>query len=287
MKTFIKHRLSEETIYATEVEYDDPDSLRTAIQSAYLSDANLRDANLGGAYLRGAKLAGANLSGADLAHANFLDANLAYANLRLIRDDFRLVLDAAPNEVSGLLAALRTGASTDPSTKAHARVSSAPSRGSEGVVTTRWPSYRQIALGRPRGGSARSGLASRRRTTRSPKSPRTGSSSGRSAVAEDPEAYGALTAKEIDWRKIKEILDRLNWIYNDAQFKAPEAKASSCNMLVAGVMEIADEIGYGPTKEERDLVVATLSHLDVREILWLCGYKREHIDSFLKKLGVG
>jgi len=74
------------------------------LSDAYLSDANLSGANLSGADLSGADLSGANLSGADLS-----DANLSGANLSAIREDLVQVLNAAPAEVPGLLAALRAG----------------------------------------------------------------------------------------------------------------------------------------------------------------------------------
>ena len=73
MKIEIKNRWTGAVIFATEVDDNDPRPIRTA--------------------LAGADLAGANLAGADLAGA----------------DDVRAVLDAAPNEVPGLLAALNEG----------------------------------------------------------------------------------------------------------------------------------------------------------------------------------
>jgi len=103
------------------------------LSGAYLSDANLSDANLRGANLRGAYLSDANLSGANLSDANLRganlsgaylsDANLRGANLRgaylsgswdaeeaaEARKDLRSVLDVAPSEVPGLLAAVREG----------------------------------------------------------------------------------------------------------------------------------------------------------------------------------
>jgi hypothetical protein len=75
---------------------------------AYLGGANLRDANLGGAHLRGANLGGANLRGAYLGDA-YLGGAYGSAWIKPIREDFFAVLDAAPAEVPGLLAALRDG----------------------------------------------------------------------------------------------------------------------------------------------------------------------------------
>jgi uncharacterized protein YjbI with pentapeptide repeats len=89
------------------------------LAGAYLEHANLADANLAGADLTSANLTdanladanlvGANLAGANLAGANLVGANLAGAYLEGIRDDFRIVLNSAPNEVAGLLAKLRAG----------------------------------------------------------------------------------------------------------------------------------------------------------------------------------
>jgi hypothetical protein len=104
--------------------------LRNAdLRNANLNGANLRNANLNGANLNGADLANADLANADLrnadlANADLRSADLANADLRSadlsgadlsgadldpIRDDLRLVLDSAPVEVAGLLAALRAG----------------------------------------------------------------------------------------------------------------------------------------------------------------------------------
>jgi uncharacterized protein YjbI with pentapeptide repeats len=90
------------------------------LRDAYLRGANLRGANLSGANLRDAYLSGANLSGANLSGAYLSDAYLSGANLRganlrgakgldEIRDDIYDILSSAPNEVPGLLAAIRDG----------------------------------------------------------------------------------------------------------------------------------------------------------------------------------
>jgi hypothetical protein len=54
-------------------------------------------------------LRGANLERANLEGANLRGANLEEANLEPIRSDLHSVLDSAPQEVTGLLAALRAG----------------------------------------------------------------------------------------------------------------------------------------------------------------------------------
>ena len=84
------------------------------LTSAYLRGAYLRGANLRGAYLTGADLTSAYLTsayltGADLTDADLTDADLRGANLTPIRSDLFAVLDSAPNEVAGLLAALEAG----------------------------------------------------------------------------------------------------------------------------------------------------------------------------------
>ena len=76
---------------------------------AYLTGANLGGAYLTGADLTGAYLGGANLGGAYLGGANLTGADLTGANLRVIRDDVRALLDAAPAEVPALMEALRGG----------------------------------------------------------------------------------------------------------------------------------------------------------------------------------
>jgi hypothetical protein len=84
------------------------------LRGADLSDANLSDANLRGADLSDANLRGANLRGADLRRAYLSDANLNGAHLSgayltPIKNDFYEILNSVPNEVPGLLQALRDG----------------------------------------------------------------------------------------------------------------------------------------------------------------------------------
>jgi hypothetical protein len=117
----IKHRLTEVVLFTAEIPSDTPSGLRTRVAleqataaKAILRDADLRDANLGGANLGGANLGGANLIGANLIDANLIGANLrranlSDANLSAIRDDMFAVLSAAPNEVQGLITALKDG----------------------------------------------------------------------------------------------------------------------------------------------------------------------------------
>jgi hypothetical protein len=133
----IKHRYTGATLYSADVA-----TLREALERAVKAGADLRGANLFGAdltratldgatltdaNLTGANLFGADLTGADLTRANLTRATLDGANLtdasldgaqnvdpkidymKPVRDDFRNVLDAAPNEVERLLAKLWAG----------------------------------------------------------------------------------------------------------------------------------------------------------------------------------
>ena len=99
MKHQIKHRYTNNVLFACDVPYDVQASgmavrytLEKAVKDranlggadltgAYLSGAYLRGANLGGAYLRGANLGGAYLRGANLDGANLRGANLGGAYL--------------------------------------------------------------------------------------------------------------------------------------------------------------------------------------------------------------
>jgi len=82
---------------------------RASLEGASLEGASLEGANLGRASLEGASLAGASLAGANLGRASLEGASLEGANLATQRADLRVVLDAAPREVAGLLAALKEG----------------------------------------------------------------------------------------------------------------------------------------------------------------------------------
>ena len=103
---------------------DDANLRGADLSYANLGDANLRYANLGDANLRYANLRDANLRGADLSYANLRYANLRYANLRYanlrgadlsganlggIKEDIYEILSSRPDEVSGLLAAIKEG----------------------------------------------------------------------------------------------------------------------------------------------------------------------------------
>jgi len=66
-------------------------------------------ANLRGSNLSYSDLSDSNLSYSDLSGSNLSGSNLSDSNLSGVRDDLRAVLDAAPAEVPGLLAALRAG----------------------------------------------------------------------------------------------------------------------------------------------------------------------------------
>jgi len=79
------------------------------LQGAYLQGAYLQGAYLQGADLQGAYLQGAYLQGAYLQGAYLRGADLRGADLQPIRDDLHAVLASAPNEVAGLLQALREG----------------------------------------------------------------------------------------------------------------------------------------------------------------------------------
>ena len=109
MTVEIKHRWTNAVLFTSQVE-----SVREALEGAVRARANLVGASLARASLARANLDGANLDGANLVGANLDGANLARAKgvgdwTKTIRDDIRTVLDAAPNEVPGLLAALWAG----------------------------------------------------------------------------------------------------------------------------------------------------------------------------------
>jgi uncharacterized protein YjbI with pentapeptide repeats len=77
MKIKIKHRWTDNVLYAC-----DADNLKAAVIKAVSSGANLRGADLRGADLRGADLYGADLRGADLYGADLRGADLYGADLR-------------------------------------------------------------------------------------------------------------------------------------------------------------------------------------------------------------
>jgi hypothetical protein len=79
------------------------------LSGANLSRANLSRANLSRANLSRANLSRANLSRANLSRADLSGANLSWADLSSIKLDVWDVLLRAPNEIGGLLAALREG----------------------------------------------------------------------------------------------------------------------------------------------------------------------------------
>ena len=81
----------------------------TYLVGAYLADADLARANLAGAYLARANLEGAYLVGAYLADADLARAKGVADWLTPYRDDLWSVLDLAPHEVPGLIAAIVEG----------------------------------------------------------------------------------------------------------------------------------------------------------------------------------
>jgi hypothetical protein len=85
------------------------DLVEANLRHADLVGANLRHGDLSRANLSRADLSGASLSGADLSDADLGDANLSGANLRDAKTDVFAVLDLAPKEVPGLLAAMHAG----------------------------------------------------------------------------------------------------------------------------------------------------------------------------------
>jgi hypothetical protein len=76
---------------------------------ADLSGADLRRADLSGADLSGADLRRADLRRADLSGADLRRADLRRADLSGIKEDLFKILDSAPLEVPGVLAALNAG----------------------------------------------------------------------------------------------------------------------------------------------------------------------------------
>jgi hypothetical protein len=89
----------------------------------------------------------------------------------------------------------------------------------------------------------------------------------------------------IDWKKAFEIIDHLVWLKEDVAYKAPEAQGPCNRDLARSVMKLADVVNYGPTKEERDLVVAVLTNEPARSGYGLSGPEEKILSAFLKKLG--
>jgi uncharacterized protein YjbI with pentapeptide repeats len=79
------------------------------LDGARLDGVRLDGARLVGARLDGVRLDGASLVGASLVGASLDRASLDRASLDNIRADFRQVLDKAPDEILGLLSAIRGG----------------------------------------------------------------------------------------------------------------------------------------------------------------------------------
>ena len=81
MNIEIKHRYTNNALFACDAENMSEAVVKAVADGADLYGANLRGANLYGANLRGADLRGANLHGADLYGANLRGADLYGANL--------------------------------------------------------------------------------------------------------------------------------------------------------------------------------------------------------------
>ena len=80
MKIEIKHRYTENVLYACDAENLKDAVIESVNKKTDLRGADLRDANLRDANLRGADFHDANLGGADLGGANLRDANLRGAD---------------------------------------------------------------------------------------------------------------------------------------------------------------------------------------------------------------
>jgi len=91
MNVEIKHRYTGAVLFTCDV----PEGVASEMAVRHALEAAVKS----GAYLSGANLRDANLSG----------ANLSGANLKQIEADLFEILNAAPNEVAGLLVALRQG----------------------------------------------------------------------------------------------------------------------------------------------------------------------------------
>ncbi len=98
----------------SDADLSDANLSRANLRDANLIRANLRDADLSDADLSRANLSDADLSRANLSDADLSDADLSRANLSdeyitKAKADVFAVLDAAPNEVPGLLQAIVAG----------------------------------------------------------------------------------------------------------------------------------------------------------------------------------
>ena len=82
MKIEIKHRYTENVLYACDAENLKDAVIESVNKKTDLRGADLRDANLRDANLRGADFHDANLGGADLGGTNLRGVNLGGANLR-------------------------------------------------------------------------------------------------------------------------------------------------------------------------------------------------------------
>jgi uncharacterized protein YjbI with pentapeptide repeats len=79
------------------------------LRGSNLSDSDLSGSDLSGSDLRGSSLRGSDLSGSSLRGSDLRGSSLRGSDLQSIRDDLWAVLSSSPNEVEGLLLALKEG----------------------------------------------------------------------------------------------------------------------------------------------------------------------------------